>query len=562
MSSEIEKRMGDGLLIPAAGLVAVVLFVQLPVTVYGGSPSDFDFGLVQLLPVWACLATGFFLALMAIAVRLSSDGRRRLATSLWVAGVWIWVSGNVTVFSVGRLSGTPLDFGRARRWVIPELLLGAAIVGVALWLVARRPLIARRIACVVLAVASLVSVGRLLIDLPRWGSFSSTWPSSLTRFAGEDDVLVVLLDSFQSDVFAELVAEDEDLVGSFDGFTYYPDTLGVARTTALTMPAVHTGLRYDPAWTLDEYLERAGERDSFLTRVAGAGHEVTLVGPFGGCPLGGSWCGELDELISEPWADFWSEVFLPVDLAVFRVAPVWLKSGVYGRGRWLTLRLLRLHPGKEQQERSHEFLERLTVEARVDVGPPTVKFLHLPAPHAPLVTGEGCELVSEDLEKTRENLVVQSRCVLRRVADLLATLSGLGILEGATVILMSDHGAGLPAGVVSDEAEEFLERMTAANPLLAVKSPGAVGAMRESRQAVQIDDVGRTVCRAVEGCRYRWGRFLTNPGPPGRPRQFLDYRWRTDDWYERGRIEVTTWEVRGPLDKQASWTRVDSGAEL
>jgi hypothetical protein len=195
-------------------------------------------------------------------------------------------------------------------------------------------------------------------------------------------------------------------------------------------------------------------------------------------------------------------------------------------------------------------------------GPPTAKFIHLPTPHAPLVATEDCTLLSEDLPKNRRNTVRQSRCALELAASLFDRLRALDAFDGSLIVLMSDHGAGIPLRGAAKGADEALrERMGAASPLLLVKFPHAAGPLRVNRQAAQIDDVGRTVCENVPGCDYRVGRSLSDPPGSRRRRVYLDYQWRTDFWYERGWIGVTAWEVRGPLRKPGAWRRLDPRTE-
>jgi hypothetical protein len=543
----------------AAGLLVAVVLVQLPLTLYLGSRMEFRYGLGQMLPVWLALAGAAWLMLLGAARLVPEERRVGAGAAFWAAALWAWVSGNLVIFDFGVLTGEPLEFGSKKLWALPELLLAGAVLVVGFWWARRRPAPARRLALAGLCLIATQALLAVAMDMPKRGPLTPARPSALARFAPDDNVLVILLDTFQGDVFAELIDEDPELAAKFAGFQFFPNTLGVARTTALTMPAVHTGLRFERGWTLDEYMQGAAARTGFLDQAARAGSEVVVVNSFGFCPQDAVWCGELDRLVGSPWLDLATEALLPVDLALFRVAPLVVKRALYGRGHWLVLRLLGVHRGRQQQEQSFGLLRQVASEARIDEGAATVKFLHLPTPHSPLVATSDCELGNEDLAKTRANIRAQSRCALLEVATLLDRLRELGIMESALVIVMADHGAGVALADADAELPvEWRERMGAANPLLVVKFPGASGdALSVSQQPAQIDDVGRTVCDAVEGCGYGSGRPLTFRWGPRRPRRYLDYRWRTDFWYRRGQIEVTEWEVRGPLRKRDSWRAVE-----
>lgn len=540
-----------------AGLLVAVVLVQLPLTLHAGSRAEFRFGLWQLMPIWIGLAGMAWGVLLALCRWAPKRYRAALGPALWSLALWAWVSGNLVVFRFGLLTGAPLEFGDKKLWALPELLLCGVLLAAGFWWARRSRLAAGRLALAGLVLIAAQAALALFADLPKSAELTPTRPASLGRFAPADNVVVLLLDTFQGDVFAELVETDPVLAENFAGFLFFPNALGVARTTALTMPAVHTGLRYEAGWTLAEYQQSAQSRASFLGQAVRAGSEVTVVNPFGFCPPQAAWCGELDRLVGSPWRSLGSEALLPIDLALFRVAPLVAKRALYSRGQWLTLRALGIHRGRLQQEQSFELLRLVSSEARVEGGGPTLKFLHLPTPHSPLVASADCELASEDLPKERVHVLDQSRCALGEVSALLDRLRALDIMDSALVVLMADHGAGLP--LVGSDPElplEWRERMGAANPLLLVKFPGASGALAVSQQPAQIDDVGKTVCDAVAGCGYGVGRPLSFRGGPRRMRHYLDYTWRTDFWYQKGRIEVTNWEVRGPLRKRESWRRV------
>jgi hypothetical protein len=49
---------------------------------------------------------------------------------------------------------------------------------------------------------------------------------SIYQFSPEKNVLIIVLDGFQGDVFQEIIDESPQYRKRFDGFTYYRDALG------------------------------------------------------------------------------------------------------------------------------------------------------------------------------------------------------------------------------------------------------------------------------------------------------------------------------------------------
>ncbi|MEE9220594.1 MAG: hypothetical protein V3U34_03565, partial [candidate division NC10 bacterium] len=122
--------------------------------------------------------------------------------------------------------------------------------------------------------------------------------SALYRFSTEQNVLIVLMDAFQSDLFQELLKEDPSLADEFAGFTFFPDTVGVAASTYLTLPSIHSGQIYKEGMNLQDFYSSNIREGSFLNDLATAGHEVTLVNPIrGDCPNLIELCIDSDEVL-------------------------------------------------------------------------------------------------------------------------------------------------------------------------------------------------------------------------------------------------------------------------
>ena len=59
-------------------------------------------------------------------------------------------------------------------------------------------------------------------DEPVWKyQDSSEYPKELYQFSSDTNTIIIILDSYQSDIFQEIINEDEKYRDMFDGFTYY-----------------------------------------------------------------------------------------------------------------------------------------------------------------------------------------------------------------------------------------------------------------------------------------------------------------------------------------------------
>jgi hypothetical protein len=91
------------------------------------------------------------------------------------------------------------------------------------------------------------------------------------------------MDSFQGDLFAELLDEDRNLAQRFDGFVYYPNITAVAPITLGALPAIYSGSIYTGGPLREFYKDMY--RDMIFSDARKAGYSTVLYGHYYfGCP--------------------------------------------------------------------------------------------------------------------------------------------------------------------------------------------------------------------------------------------------------------------------------------
>ena len=164
----------------------------------------------------------------------------------------------------------------------------------------------------------------------RRADWTSGDPGPVSRFSSRTNVLVVLLDGLESGVAERVLEADPSLKASFDGFSFYPDTLSTAPTTAFSLPAIHSGEVYDGRMAAQEYFSQAIRRRSFLTQFAHAGFEVSLVHPEQStCPDGLASCATRASVLGTSERQVRREILRLFDLSLFRVVPFRAKRWVW-----------------------------------------------------------------------------------------------------------------------------------------------------------------------------------------------------------------------------------------
>jgi Sulfatase len=403
---------------------------------------------------------------------------------------------------------------------------------------------------IVVSVATLVTARRA-----DWTAHSD--PEPVSRFSSRMNVLVLLLDGLESGVAERVLAADPSLKASFDGFSFYPDTLSTAPTTALSLPAIHSGEVYDGKGAAREYFSEAIRWRSFLTQFAHAGYEVSLVHPAQGiCPDGLTTCTTLASVLGTADRQVRREVLRLFDLSLLRIVPFRAKRWVWDQGRWRASRQAGVPEEIARLIESNEMIDRIGRRLTVDPDAlPTLKFLHSLATHAPYVMNEDCRTVTMGPTSPPTRVDVQARCALRAVAQLLDRLRGAGIYDNTITLVLADHGMSPAYPRPQDQAAAFRQLSGSANPLFLYKPLRSRGPMRTERAVVSLVDVGATLCADASACTMRSG-VPVGRAPARRPRRFNDYVWQHRFWRTLNVERVTPYEVRGPLGQPGSWHRL------
>jgi hypothetical protein len=535
-------------------LALSVFLVHVPAALWAGNARELHVSIDTVLGLGLAIVAVGAAIFAAILWRLP-PGAQAMAASLAAAlGIVVWTYGLVLVGGMQALDGNaPLDFGRGPgTW---ELLL-VVIIGLAL------AATARRWAGATTSFLAFLNIGLVAVSLPAIATAQrANWKSTaddtatLFGFSPRTNVLVVLLDGLQSDIAADLLEQLPALRAAFDGFSFYPDTLGAAPTTFLGLPAIHSGEVYTGSTTPAEYFTRAIATQSFVTRFANAGYTAALVNPLEGiCPAGTTACTSAAEILGTASQERWHELLRLYDLSLFRIVPFRAKSWVWNRGRW---RLSRHRGLSEEEERVldvnviHRIAEHLYLDP---TSKPSLKIIHSLATHTPYVMNEDCETVGAS---TFAKAATQARCGLVATAHLLNALRRISVYDRTAILILADHGlnAGVYSAKPASRADAWRRWTGSANPLFLFKPLGRRGPLRTDTAAVSVADAGATLCAATSACATPAG-IPAGQSSNDRLRFFDDYVWRHEFWGTKTLPGITYYQVRGPLSERESWQHV------
>lgn len=544
-----------------SGTVGGHLLLLVPITLFVGNAQQFSTPLQSLLPMWLAAALGLTLVLTAIGLLVPQRLRGLYIGLLAMLGILIWLQANVLVWKYGPLDGRPVDWSQdAWRGALDSAIWLLALAAVPFVMLRARRGLLRMAGLIflvhVLSVAS--STFQSLDKLPEEVSAGSGSLEEAHRFSSGANVLHVIIDGFQGDIFQELM--EHPAVGAqfqalLDGFEFYPETLAAFPYTQFSVPSFLAGRVYQNDRPKDAFLDEVLAGPSLFSAAAKQGFAVDLM-------LGSSYLTNrfaavgadnllnIDALGTPP--RLVSAIKL-LDLALFRSAPHYLKRGVYNQQQWLLSGNLGAGDNTGLAYFRHErFLSGFTQNASADRDRPTYKYLHVMSAHRPMVVDSDCRHHGGVLPDTRDTLLVQSKCALDSIARLLVRLKELGIYDDMLIVLQSDHGGWVPTRRLNPPARmrdgtELPWTVTSlASPLLAIKRPGASGPLRSVKSLASLLDLPDTVTD-IMGWPGEFGHrsLLDVAEGEARTRRFFFYHWQEDEWNAPNTLPIQEFLIDG-----------------
>jgi hypothetical protein len=533
----------------AATTAVITVFAGIPAIVYGANEAAFSWPLLNLLPLYLPFAAGIFLILVLPVTILPSHWGRYWAAGVVVIAVYLWAHGSFQTHDFGSIDGLNFSPNVPLLHSIVEIV---AITGAAALIFAYAIKMPKIASIIIIAptVSLLVQGLPTIFSAPAAQLTGASRVGEIANLSLKSNVLVLLFDAMQSDVFEHLVQGTPELAQALDGFTLYTDTLGAASTTYLTMPTVHSGRTYDGE-TLLEFFRETVEKQSVLTMAAEGGYRGIVVNEIQRtCPEKlqcitslAAMSGDHDSVVSE--------AAVLMDSVLFRIAPLALKDVTYNHGNWVIQphTIDKRFPNRIIE--GNEFLRQVGSAFSTTAETPQLRFIHLFNTHPPFILREDCSYDGRELPFNQVNIERQVSCALDALADMLAGMKEAGVYDQTHIIIMSDTGIGLDSTRTVFPTSLAI-RMGQASPTFAVKPAGASGTFRVDPKQVHIGDFGATLCDLTDACLVESGRPVRF-APQIRTRVFNQYSWRHEYWFAETIPDLVQYRIIGPLGDSSSW---------
>lgn len=556
---EVESSTHRRAVVFSASLIFLVLLVQNPAVIFTGNLAEFRLNTVDyfslLIPAFIVCAAVF--SLPALLLRGRVLGMYALTISFFA--LLIWAYSNIIVVNFGELDGGKFDFSSVNQlWFLEALIL----LGVFCTLFYLYKNYSRPVSYFLIALNVLVGVTvifQLATNFQAGRKFTEVDSQSIYRMSETKNVLIILMDQFQSDIFADLVQENPSIRKELDGFTFFPDTLGVAPTTRLTMPSVHSGEFYETGPRLVDFYKTRVEQGSFLNALSDSGHEVVLVSPPAlGCPAKATLCTAVKSAVFRRNDLLNRETIKFLDYSMFRASPLAGKRIFYNDGDWiLSARRMKT---QHYVATSNIFLNRFASSIEVSGSKPATKLIHLMSTHRPYIINSECKFTGNNRsEQRRTQMYDQASCGLDIFVSVLRRLKAINAYDNTTIMLLADTGVGA-FNIGSTHSSENGKPIYlgagmygAANPVLLVKPMRSRGDYTVSNNPVQLTDIAATICDLTNDCNNFPGKPVFSQSNGESVRNYNMY-YLTSEWRKKSFVPTPrSYAVKGPLWELKSW---------
>lgn len=546
-------------------VATVVLFITL--AIYAGNTTEFASAYVDLLILYLPIAALLVILLMLPGLPLTVDGRARYVAFLNAISVLIWLQGNILVWQYGVLDGSKINWWDDAWRGILDAAIWAAVLLAAIYGF-------RRFGKGLLVAAIATFLIQLIAGATRVGQHPGIFEvtamaenvegrAAATRFSTNFNVVHIVMDGFQSDIFAAILSDtgERDFKNELRGFTFFEQHLGAYPYTQLTVPAMLSGKLFRNELRVDDFVSASIEGQTITNTAYAAGFEVDIMAPI---PLrnvyamgrhsnayGITTSGHVtaDDVAVMDAAKL-------IDLALFRAVPHFAKALVHRDELWVFRGMVQSRSYLHLQYFSDlAFLTSLQDEMTVERDTPVYKLIHVMLSHRPFVGNSRCEFDGRKPD-SRKAVTIHAQCGLLRVLGVLQRMKELGIYDSSLIVLMADHGAWVPVEDFTPTAALNGTTAAMATPMLAIKPPNASHGFRTSQAPSSIIDLPATIA-ALAGIEADFpGQSVYEiDETASRQRRHLIYGYGINPDAEGYLFPMQEWLVTGDPYDAASWQR-------
>ena len=573
---------------------SLTLFFFGPAQIYFNNAEEFSSTFLIIFP-FLLLGSLLIASFIFVVLYLLRDTKiyQKTVVIIFAVSILFWFQGNILVWRYGIFDGTDIRWNNhIYKGIIDSVIWICFIV----FSVYKSSIIFKYVKKVssFLILMQIIFIIFVVIKAPPSPSFKtySLDDSNKFSFSKEKNVIILVLDAFQSDIFKEIVEENINYKNIFDGFSYFPDAISPYPKTKASITAFMTGVAYNGKNSIQEYVQKEFSRNSIGKVLLENNYNVDMF-PYGRATI--LWDKRvMSNIRKKKLTEIADDLSFLVDVSMFRCFPHFCKILIYNNQNWfLQEMLLKIKETGSYSEKKKIIkvvtenrdntitsvrkkdkikknkkivLSKVALSKLKDVrfisdmlkkadgnNPKNVfKFYHLKGPHRPLRMDENLE--PKIMEYNKSNYKKQALGTLKITKMFFNKLKQLDVYDNSLIFIIADHGSGCSDETLVNVSKKysdlkvgslsFQQIKAKALPIVLVKGINVKGKLKTKLSPVALYDIPKTIASELNIDASFPGKSMLKIGENGKRNRYFYF-------------DKTEFSITGHSWDDGSWRRIN-----
>ncbi len=470
------------------------------------------------------------LSIAILLWRLNGSDHIMISALVFALALLFWIQGNILVWDYGLLDGHEIIFENYFWNGVVDSLVWIGIL-IAAFMYSKRLYNHIVILCallLIMQVAGLVTTAYSAPEKPEWKYLQySPDQEKMYEFSTNENVIIIILDTFQSDIFQKIIDEDPEYGDMFDGFTYYRNNVGGFPTTYLSVMYILSGKLYDNSVPISQFLNNTSLYSSLPILLKENRIRTDIKSQMGSI----SGRSEIYDIIDTDYGashEDIPDIASLYRLTFFRFVPQAIKP-------YFILKFISIEKTDEHPDMTvyYKFKSAIHVSAPYRI----FKLFHIKSPHPGTFLDENLEYnESTTYEST-------AKAALKISYALLQSLKRNGAYDNSLIFIIADHGTGSGTDVVSGGI-----------PLMLVKPFNSTGPLQISNALVSLGYIPKTIAEELKIKNNFTGSSIFSVNETdSRVRTYYNYIWKHEYWADDYLPPLREYKISGFSWNATSW---------
>lgn len=473
--------------------IVVVFFsfltgIYAPYELYITNSGEWWFSLKHFLPY--CLIVFMIMVSVMLTILRCINGKLRDILIGVILGmeVSIYFQGTFLNIDIGKLTGLTVEFKKYSAYYIRDMIVWCVIFIIMFAIYAKSQKVFDSVATylpmfmmIMLLLTSVVLLtSSFETEMNKRNTTTFDSKRGLSTLGNEENIVVFLLDMFDSRYLKAICEEHAESLNDFDGFVVYDNYTGGYATTSYSLAFMNAGEYFRNEQLLDEFVN---SRDSYVDSLLEDGYDVANYGAYG---FPGRLYGHFSNYIEGKMGvrnpvKFMFHIY---EMAAFRYAPNIMKTKLMSFQEKLNADMIGFAEYDAYSDSNIDIYNSfLNTTMTVESGK-KFKFIYAKGVHYPYVNDSDMnEVPSND-----KNPVECALGCLKMVDKYIEDMKENGVYDNSTIIITSDHGYFSDYGM-----DQYTK------PIMMIKTKGSSGEIKHRSAPVGHKDFAATIEGIVTG---------------------------------------------------------------